>query len=108
VRAKPKRPPVSCELAHGMDLTLESTEHEIQQVRSLLRGAIEGLIAEFGRSATRDAVVALQFQDRSDQLLASAGRRIELVRVALGKGRSVPLAAFPTATPPETGTAEFF
>ena len=53
-------------------------------MRAILRQAIDGLMAEFGAKAVREAVVALQFQDLSEQLLASASRRIRKIRCALG------------------------
>ena len=77
-------PVIGAELALGMDLTLETTGREIDQVRAVLRRAIDGLMAEFGEKAVHEAVVALQFQDLSEQLLASAARRIARVRSALG------------------------
>ena len=73
------------ELALGIDSTLEGAEREIAQVRAILAAAVDGLIGEFGERAMGEAVVALQFQDLSDQLLASVRRRIEMVRIALGK-----------------------
>jgi hypothetical protein len=87
------RAPIGCELALGMDATLEATERELGQVRTILRGAVEGLMLEFGSRAFREGVVALQFQDLSDQLLANAQRRIDLVRCALGKKVAPPAAS---------------
>jgi hypothetical protein len=75
--------PLAAELALGIDLSLESSLREIDQVRVLLARAIDGLMAEFGARAVDEAVTALQFQDLSDQLLASATRRIHKVRAAL-------------------------
>jgi hypothetical protein len=98
---------LSCELALGMDATLESSEREIGQVRDILRTAVEGLIAEFGERAASQAVVALQFQDLSDQLLASAARRIEMVRLVLGKNVAAPITPIPAAAL-AGGPAEYF
>ena len=100
--------PISAELAHGMDLTLESTGREIGQVRSILREAIERLLVEFGARALGPGVVALQFQDLSDQLLASAERRIELVRIALGRAEPASAISRTNATAAAGGTAEYF
>ena len=63
---------------------LESTERELRQVRGILRAAVENLVQEFGARAFREGAIALQFQDLSDGLLASAQRRIALVRAAIG------------------------
>ncbi|MGZ5088617.1 MAG: hypothetical protein ACXWGU_16055 [Usitatibacter sp.] len=79
------RAPMTCELALGIEATLEATEKDIGHVRTILRGAVECLVLEFGERAFREGVVALQFQDLSDQLLANAQRRIDLVRAALGE-----------------------
>ena len=109
VAALPFVQPMPQELAFGIDLTLESTSREIAQVRSILTQAIEGLMEEFGARAFGPGVLALQFQDLADQLLASAARRIENVRVALSAageleppGKVVPPGA------PSAGDAEFF
>ena len=99
------RAPISCELALGIDATLEATERELGHVRGILRSAIEGLMVEFGARALREGVVAMQFQDLSDQLLANAQRRIEMVRAALGKNVPPP-ASVPA--PPAGGAIEFF
>jgi len=96
------------ELALGMDATLEGAEREVAQVRAILAGAVDGLIREFGERAVNEGVVALQFQDLSDQLLVSVRRRIEMVRVALGKQVKAPAGAAPAASPPGRGPAEFF
>jgi hypothetical protein len=72
------------ELELGIELTLQSALRDIEQVRGILRDAIGGLMAEFGHDARREAVVALQFQDLSEQLLVRASRRIETVRAACG------------------------
>ena len=91
-----------------MDAALEGAEREVAQVRAILAGAVDGLIREFGERAVSDGVVALQFQDLSDQLLASVRRRIEMVRGALGKHVKAPAGAVPAAAPMGRGTAEFF
>ena len=96
------------ELALGMDATLEGAEREVAQVRAILAAAVEGLMREFGERAVSEGVVALQFQDLSDQLLASVRRRIGMVRVALGKQVKAPAVAAPAAAPLGRGTAEFF
>jgi hypothetical protein len=101
------RAPIGCELALGMDATLEATERELGQVRAILRGAVEGLMAEFGSRAFREGAVGLQFQDLSDQLLANAQRRIDLVRCALGKKVSAPTAS-QAPGPYAGGAIEFF
>ena len=98
---------VSCELALGMDATLEAAQREISQVRALLGRAIDGLVKEFGETARREGVVALQFQDVSDQFLARAGRRIGLVRSVLGRDVNAPIDA-PNADAIRAGAAEFF
>lgn len=95
------------ELAHGMDLALQSSEGELDEVRHILRGAIDGLIAEFGDEARSRAVVAMQFQDLSDQLLVSAKRRIQMVRNALGKSAGC-RSQNASAVPHEGGTIEIF
>lgn len=102
------RASIGCELALGIDATLEATERELGQVRNILRGAVEGLTAEFGPRAFREGVVALQFQDLSDQLLANAQRRIDMVRSALGKELAPP--ATPNNAPGSFagGAIEFF
>jgi hypothetical protein len=102
------RAPISCELALGMDATLESTERELAQVRRILRSAVEGLMVEFGARAFREGVVALQFQDLSDQLLAKAQHRIEMVRVALGKDVAPPAATQYPTDPSTGGDIEYF
>jgi hypothetical protein len=99
---------ISCELALGMDATLEATERDLGQVRAILRTAVEGLMVEFGSRAMREGVIALQFQDLSDQLLANAERRIEMLRTVLGKHVAAPATATPASTPLASGTAEFF
>jgi hypothetical protein len=91
-----------------MDATLEATERELGQVRNILRGAVEGLMVEFGPHALREGVVALQFQDLSDQLLANAQRRIDLVRCALGKKLAPPAAPHQAPGPFAGGAIEFF
>jgi hypothetical protein len=60
------------ELALGMEPSLESTEREIDQVREVLRKAVEELMKEFGCKAAHETAAALQFQDIFEQLLASA------------------------------------
>jgi hypothetical protein len=109
VAALPFVKPLQPELAYGVDLTLESTGREIEQVRSILRHAIDGLVAEFGERAFGAGVMALQFQDLSDQLLASALRRIDNVRVALGAAGDLdpPVPVGPVSAP-SAGDAEFF
>ncbi len=99
---------ICSELALGMDATLEGAEREVAQVRAILAAAVDGLIQEFGERAVSEGVVALQFQDLSDQLLASVRRRIEMVRIALGKQVARPARAAPAAAPLVRGTAEFF
>jgi hypothetical protein len=97
------------ELAYGIDLTLESTSREIAQVRAILRRAIEDLVADFGARAMGSGVLALQFQDLSDQLLESAARRIDNVRIAVGAaGELEPPATPVAASAPSAGDAEFF
>ena len=98
---------IGCELKLGIDATLESTEREIAQVRSILRLAVDGLVAEFGAAARREGVVALQFQDVSDQILANVGRRIGMVRSVLGKNLAAP-AQNETSAPLYCGSTEFF
>ena len=97
--------PVSCELAYAADATLESTEREVAQVREILRLAIDGLVAEFGDAAQREGVVALQFQDVCDQLLASVGRRLGMLRSVLGMEVASPARDESSIY---RGTAEFF
>ena len=99
--------PITCELAVAVDATLGTTEREIAQVRAILRLAIDGLVAEFGGEARREGVVALQFQDVSDQILANAARRIGLMRSMLGKDIAPP-AHDETNAAPFRGTTEFF
>jgi len=108
VAALPFVQPMPQELAFGIDLTLESTSREIAQVRSILTQAIEGLMEEFGARAFGSGVLALQFQDLADQLLDSASRRIENVRVALAVAAELdePLPPAPV-TAPSAGDAEF-
>lgn len=98
---------VTCELALGMDATLEAAQREISQVRAILSRAIDGLVTEFGDSARREGVVALQFQDISDQFLARAGRRIGMVRSVLGRDVTAPIEG-PSAEAIKAGAAEFF
>jgi hypothetical protein len=81
---------VSCELALAMDATLEASERDLVRVRMILRLAVEGLAAEFGQAAQREGVEALQFQDRSERILASVARRIGLVRSVLGREIAAP------------------
>lgn len=100
--------PIGPELALGMDAALEVAEREVTQVRAILAGAVDGLIHEFGERAVADGVVALQFQDLSDQLLASVRRRIEMVRGALGKQVKAPAGAASAQAAFARGTAEFF
>ncbi|HUP30968.1 MAG TPA: hypothetical protein VM122_12385 [Usitatibacter sp.] len=98
---------VTCELALAMDATLEASERELARVSAILRSAIDGLMAEFGESARREAVVALQFQDLSEQLLASATRRIGMVRAVLGKN-VMPPADHGEPIQPDGEAVEFF
>jgi hypothetical protein len=99
---------ISSELALGMDAALEGAERDVAQVRAILAAAVDGLIREFGPRAVNEGVVALQFQDLSDQLLASVRRRIEMVRIALGNQLTAPAHAAPADAPLGRGTAEFF
>jgi len=109
VAALPFVQPMPQELAFGIDLTIESTQREIEQVRSILLKAVEGLVAEFGARAFGPAVMALQFQDLSDQLLASAARRLDNVRVALCAAAELNPPAKPVPmSAPSAGDAEFF
>jgi hypothetical protein len=110
VAAIPFVKPMPQELAYGIDLTLQSTIREIAQVRSILEHAIEGLMAEFGPLARAEGVLALQFQDLADQLLASAARRIEKRppwRSAPRASWSLPRRPAPPGAP-SAGDAEFF
>ena len=66
-------PPMRRELALGMTLALESTEAELEQIRSILREAAGALPV---------------LEDRAHQLLGRAKRRIETVRLALGNESS--------------------
>jgi hypothetical protein len=75
---------IGCELALGMDATLESAERELARVRDILHLANEGLVAEAGDRARREGVAALQFHELCEQLIKSAERRIGMVRVVLG------------------------
>ena len=102
------RASIGCELALGIDATLEATERELGQVRNILRGAVEGLMVEFGGRALREGVIALQFQDLSDQLLANAQRRIDMVRCALGKDVAPPAKPHNAPGPSAAGAIEFF
>lgn len=102
------RAPITCELALGMEATLEATERELAQVRAILRGAVEGLMLEFGSKAFREGVVAMQFQDLSDQILANAQRRIEMVRDALGGDLPPASIALPAGGPLAAGAIEYF
>ena len=61
------------ELALGMTLALESTEAELEQLRSILREATDALPV---------------LGDRAHHLLGRAKRRIETVRLALGNESS--------------------
>ena len=99
---------IGSELAHGMDATLEAVERDLAQVRAILSSAVDGLIREFGERAVTDGVVALQFQDLADQLLASARRRIEMVREAIGSNVRAPAPPKPTRASLGCGSAEFF
>ena len=83
-RVAASAPALRRELAFGAELMLDSSLRDIEHVRAILRRAIEGLMAEFGDQPMREATVALQLQNLSDQLLASASRRIRKVRSALG------------------------
>jgi hypothetical protein len=98
---------ITCELALGMDATLEATERELTQVRAILRDAIDALVAEFGAAAVSEGVVALQFQDLSDQILASVERRIGMLRSVLGLEVIAP-SKDGTDAPIDTGHPEFF
>jgi hypothetical protein len=100
--------PIGTELALAMDTTLEATQRELARVRAILRLAADGLVAEFGAAARREGVVALQFQDVSDQILASAERRIGMLRTALGKDVAAPAHAEAGTATPFAGTTEFF
>jgi hypothetical protein len=91
-----------------MDAALEGAEREVAQVRAILASAVDGLISEFGERAVSEGVVALQFQDLSDQLLASVRRRIEMVRIALGKQVKAPTGPAHAPASLGRGTAEFF
>lgn len=97
---------ITCELALGMDATLETTERELGRVREILRRAVDGLVAEYGATARHEGVVALQFQDLSDQLLARAERRIGMVRSVLGRNVAPPAPHEREGA--NAGYAEFF
>jgi hypothetical protein len=107
-RTVPGSAPISSELALGMDATLEGVEREITQARAILASAVEGLMREFGERAVTHGVVALQFQDLADQLLASARRRIEMVREAIGNQVRAPAGAKAVPAPLSCGDIEFF
>ena len=62
------------------DAELESSEREVGDVRAILAEAADRLLHDFTRG---QALTALQFQDLSDQLLATALRRIAAVRAQL-------------------------
>jgi hypothetical protein len=100
--------PICSELALGMDATLEGVEREITQVRAILSSAVDGLIREFGERAVTHGVVALQFQDLADQLLANARRRIEMVREAIGNHVKAPASAKAVKASLSCGDIEFF
>jgi hypothetical protein len=99
------REPLSCELALGMDATLEATQRELAHVRAILSSAVEGLMVEFGARAVREGVVALQFQALSDRLLANAQRRIEMLRAVLGK--EIPAPEGSVGAAPRGGGIDF-
>jgi hypothetical protein len=63
------KPPISCELALGMSLALESSEADIERSRVLLAD----------REGTWES------QELASQLLLRAKRRIETVRLVLGQ-----------------------
>ena len=98
---------ITCALALAMDATLEASERDLSKVRAILLDVSERLVAEFGERARRDAVVALQFQDLSEQLLASAARRIGMVREVLGNDVKAPAIDI-NPVPQEGEAIEFF
>ena len=48
------RAPIGCELALGMDATLEATERDLRRVRTILRAAVEWLMVEFGANRSEE------------------------------------------------------
>jgi hypothetical protein len=97
---------IRCELALGIDATLEATERELAQVRAVLRVAIADLVAELGEGTRAVDVAALRFQHVSDQLLASMARRIGMVRAVLGNNVVAP-SHDNTGEPRESGAPDF-
>ena len=95
------------------EVELEWSEREVRDVRAILADAAARLLGEVSQG---QALTALQFQDISDQLLASALRRIAAVRAAMRASRvgGCPSPALPGAASPvqradlQPGPAELF
>ncbi|MEO8103798.1 MAG: hypothetical protein ABI790_14845 [Betaproteobacteria bacterium] len=91
-----------------VDEQLESSQREIADVRSILADAVARLIRdrcvrtddENAPDAGTDTVTALQFQDLSDQLLAHAMHRLDVLR---GEVRQVRSGLLSSPAAPATG-----
>lgn len=76
------------EILHLADEQLASSQCEMADVRRILVDAVAHLMRERCDGAVdRQTVTALQFQDLSDQLLAHAMRRLEVLRDEIGRVR---------------------
>ena len=101
------------EFIRQADAELESSEREVRDVRAILAEAAARLLHQVSQG---QVLTALQFQDISDQLLASALRRIAVVRDRMRAPRvgDAPCPAMPSAPSPvqradlQPGSAELF
>jgi anti-sigma factor RsiW len=98
------------DLIQRVDGELEASEREMRDVRAILADAAERLLADFSRG---QGLATLQFQDISDQILATTLRRVATVRVLIRVAEG-PYPAMPSPVTPvgradlQPGSAELF
>jgi hypothetical protein len=98
------------ELMLRVDAELEASAREMHDVRAILADAAERLLGDFSRG---QGLAALQFQDISDQILATTLRRVaavrELIRVTEGPCPALPSPVTPVGRADlQPGSAELF
>jgi len=101
------------EFIRQAEAELESSEREVRDVRAILADAAARLLHDVSQG---QALTALQFQDISDQLLASALRRITAVRARMRASAvgGCPCPVLPSAESPvhradlQPGSVELF
>ena len=100
------------EFIRRADAELESSEREVNDVRAILADAAERLLHGLSQG---DTMTAVQFQDISDQLLATVLRRISAVRAHMrAAAEDATLPAMPNVSRPvqradlQPGSVELF